>query len=267
MAAGIVMLIMPRVQAVITAYGWRPATTSWRRSRAWPDRRVGVPRRLRRARPGGGGGRTGSVGGGLGEGLRDRRFWLMFLAMLTINMCFGGILGQLPALLSDAGMAATNIGLAMSLLIGAAMVGRLVEGFLMDRLWPPLVALCTLLVPVGGLLLLLEPTASLPRAALIVALLGFAQGGEASQLSFFIPRYFGFRPTARSMVRSRSASASRWRPAAPCSASSTTARAATTAHCWWRSAGLVVGALSMFATGFGRPLGRPCAAARAAPSA
>jgi hypothetical protein len=63
----------------------------------------------------------------------------------------------------------------------------------MDRLWPPAVALGTLLVPIGGLLLLLEPSSSLLRAALVVALLGFAQGGEASQLSFFIPRYFGFR--------------------------------------------------------------------------
>jgi MFS family permease len=267
MAAGIVMLIMPAVQAVITAYGWR---TGYYFLASLPGVAgiaalvflvgSGAPARAAAAGP-------QPVGGGLGDGLRDRRFWLLFLAMLTINICFGGILGQLPALLSDAGMAAPNIGLVMSLLIGAAMVGRLAEGFLMDRLWPPLVALCTLLVPVGGLLLLLEPTASLPRAALIVALLGFAQGGEASQLSFFIPRYFGFR-----------AYGAIYGALAIGISISLATGGAMFGFVYDRTGrydgallvavgGLVVGALSMFATGFGGRWGGLGLPARAAPSA
>jgi len=193
LSSAIVMLIVPAVQGVISRDGWRAGYYVL----AMGPGLVGVaalfflvgPAPPRALATGGADSRPAPSR----RWLRDRRFWLMFAAMLSINMCFGGILSQLPALLSDAGMSAGNVGFAMSLLIGAATIGRLVEGVLIDRIWPPLVALFTLLVPVAGLLLLLEPSPSLGRAVLVVGLLGFAQGGEASQLSFFIPRYFGFR--------------------------------------------------------------------------
>jgi MFS family permease len=267
-AAMLVMLMVPAVQATISSYGWRGGYYLLAAGPAV----VGLgalfiligPRPVATAQTAGG---EKSAGVGLAEGIRDRRFWLMFLAMLTANLCFGGILGQLPALLSDAGMAGRNVGLVMSLLIGAAMVGRLVEGLLIDRIWPPLVALVTLLVPVAGLLLLLEPSASLPRAVLIVALLGFAQGGEASQLSFFIPRYFGFRAYG----------AIYGALAIGISLSMATGGAmfgfvfdrtgAYDGALLAAAAGLIVAALSMFATGFGgswRGLNLPARAARPA---
>ncbi len=192
-AALMVMLIMPATQAVIAARGWRAGYLFLAALPAviglgalllilppMPEKTIASPPHSPSGVP-------------LSAALRDRRFWLMFLAMLTANMCFGGLLGHLPALLGDRGMSPLTIGLVMSGLTGAAMFGRLTEGFLMDRLWAPAVACVTLLAPVAGLLLLLEPTASVPRAMAAVLLIGFAQGGEASQLSFFTARYFGFR--------------------------------------------------------------------------
>ena len=248
------MVFMPGLQAVIAAYGWRAGyyllallpgvvglgalvfligPTPYEPSPA-PLLASGDP-----------------LGAPLSEGMKDRRFWLMFLTMLTANMCFGGILGQLPAMLSDAGMSGANVGLVMSCLIGAAMVGRLLEGLLMDRIWPPLVALVTLLTPVAGLVLLLEPSASMPRAILIVGLLGFAQGGEASQLSFFIPRYFGFRAygaiygaLAIGISLSLAIGGAMFGFVFDRTASYDGALLIA-------AGGLVVGALSMFATGFG----------------
>jgi predicted MFS family arabinose efflux permease len=81
----------------------------------------------------------------------------------------------------------------MSLLTASTVAGRLLNGVALDRLWAPGVAGGTLLIPIGGLLLLLSPHTDLPQALSVVLLLGIAQGGEATILSYFTARYFGFR--------------------------------------------------------------------------
>jgi MFS family permease len=191
LSAFMVVLILPTVQAVIARYGWRAgylclaglsgilgvgAVTLLVRTGARVER--GTRGALQR--------------GPLAAALHDRRFWLMFIAMLSANMCFGGLLGQLPAMLGDRGISPMQVGFVMSLLAMAAVCGRLLEGVAMDRLWAPAVAFTTLLIPIAGLMLLLEPKASLRQAVSAVFLIGLAQGGEATTLSFFIARYFGF---------------------------------------------------------------------------
>jgi MFS family permease len=189
-AAFMVVLILPSVQAVIAHYGWRAGYLCL----AGLSGVVGVVAVASLVRTGT---RQAAVHGTLRLGsltgaLRDRRFWLMFTAMLAANMCFGGLLGQLPAMLADRGISAMQVGFVMSLLAMAAVCGRLLEGVAMDRLWPPAVACATLLIPIVGLMLLLKPEASLRQAVAAVFLIGLAQGGEATTLSFFIARYFGF---------------------------------------------------------------------------
>ena len=96
-------------------------------------------------------------------------------------------------MLTDRGITAMQAGFVMSLLTAATVAGRLLNGVAMDRLWAPGVASATLLIPIGGLALLLAPHTGLPIAVGAVLLLGMAQGGEATILSFFTARYFGFR--------------------------------------------------------------------------
>jgi MFS family permease len=192
LSALIVTAIMPLVASLIASQGWRIAYLVLAGAPGLlglgavllfvpPHRRLAVVPK------------TGEGHASLAGALRDRRFWLIFVAMLAANLAFGGILGQLPAMLADRGVSAVGVGLAMSLLTASTVVGRLTNGVLMDRLWAPAVAGGTLLIPIGGLMLLLAPHAELGRAVAAVILLGLAQGGEATILSFFIARYFGFR--------------------------------------------------------------------------
>jgi predicted MFS family arabinose efflux permease len=188
----LIALISPTVQAIISKYGWQtgyfflaclPAIVGLGGVLAL------VPR-YKRSRPAftSEGGRSAFT-----MALRDRRFWLMFVAMLSANMCFGGLLGQLPAMLADRGISPIQVGFVMSLLAMAAVCGRLLDGVAMDRLWAPAVACVMLLIPIAGLMLLLEHRASVPRAIVAVFLIGLAQGGEGTTLCFFTARYFGFR--------------------------------------------------------------------------
>jgi MFS family permease len=188
----IVMVLSPSLQAIIAAHGWRVgylflAATSGLLGLGAVI--VFVPSAPRIAVD------TSQMEGqgALRVAMRDRRFWLMFVAMLLANLCFGGLLGQLPALLADRGLAPLQVGFAMSLMGGAGVMGRIVSGIAMDRLKPSLVSGVVLLVPIGGLLFLMKSHSVLADAVLAVFLIGSAQGGEATILSFLTARFFGLR--------------------------------------------------------------------------
>ncbi len=190
LSALVVMLISPGLQTVIAWGDWRAgyvmlaclsglvgvAAVALLLPAGASRRLVAAPRERRHV---------------LGSALRDERFWLMFVAMLAANLCFGGLLGQLPALLGDRGLSPLDVGVAMSLMSAATVGGRLISGVAMDRLWAPGVASATLVLPIFGLALLLSPHLNVAAAIGAVLLVGSAQGGEATILSFFTARYFG----------------------------------------------------------------------------
>jgi predicted MFS family arabinose efflux permease len=79
-------------------------------------------------------------------------------------------------------------------LIGlSALSGRLVGGWLLDRLWAPLVALVILASPGISCVLLAQAGVSAPEAMLSIGLIGFAVGVEYDLIAFLIARYFGMR--------------------------------------------------------------------------
>jgi predicted MFS family arabinose efflux permease len=74
----------------------------------------------------------------------------------------------------------------------ALIVGRLIAGYLLDRIFAPYVALFFIFVPLVGLgLLFLPATPAVALAATICVGLGL--GAEVDLIAFMIARYFGFR--------------------------------------------------------------------------
>jgi sugar phosphate permease len=131
------------------------------------------------------------------ECFRDRRFWLLILAIFISTLAIGGFLGQLYPLLLSLNLspaAAAALGSAFALSIG---IGRILSGFLLDHLRPPLVVSACLCLAALGVLLLktlhLSPSGS-PAALLAVALVGLAQGAELDFMAFYALRLFGQRP-------------------------------------------------------------------------
>jgi MFS family permease len=129
----------------------------------------------------------------VGEVLRDRRFWTMALGFLIVAFALAGPAPNLEKILSLAGIApATVIGLT-SLIGLSALAGRLIGGWLVDRLWAPGVAFVILSAPALSCWLLASAALTPAMAAFAISLIGFALGVEYDLLAFFIARYFGMR--------------------------------------------------------------------------
>jgi MFS family permease len=129
---------------------------------------------------------------GFAEAVRTWRYWAMaltfFFAATTIN---GSIIHVVP-LLTDRGIAPGVAAAALSAAGLALIVGRLVAGYLLDKIFAPYIAVFFLLCPMAGLAILGSGVAgSWPLVGTI--LLGLGIGAEIDLLSFIISRYFGIR--------------------------------------------------------------------------
>jgi MFS family permease len=129
----------------------------------------------------------------VGEVLRDRRFWTMAMGFLIVAFALAGPAPNLEKILTLAKIApATVIGLT-SLIGLSALTGRLIGGWLIDRLWAPGVAFVILSAPALSCWLLASAALTPAMAAFAIGLIGFALGVEYDLLAFFIARYFGMR--------------------------------------------------------------------------
>ena len=125
----------------------------------------------------------------LGEALRGPRFWILIVSFLFICAAVTGVNANLVPMLTDRGLGAVEAAGYASLLGLFVIVGRLVAGFLLDRLWAPVVGLIVLVPSALSCLLLQQGVA--PAAA--VAFLGLAGGAEFDLIAFLCLRYFGTR--------------------------------------------------------------------------
>lgn len=127
------------------------------------------------------------------ESLRDRRFWLLALAMVGANLPLGGIISQLQPMLSDKGVEPATAAFLGSSYAAAIFVGRLGVGVLLDRLWAPGVGCAAIGAAAAGLLMLTPEAPSLTMIVVALAAIGLAHGAEGDLLAFYAARYLGRR--------------------------------------------------------------------------
>jgi predicted MFS family arabinose efflux permease len=123
------------------------------------------------------------------EALRDRRFWLIACALLLVSTVTQGLVVHTVPLLTDNGYspeAAATLMIAVGL---STMAGRLLSGYLVDKIFAPFVAATFFLLPCLGIYLL-DSTIS-PVAGIIS--LGLASGTEIDMIGFLTSRYFGMK--------------------------------------------------------------------------
>ena len=123
------------------------------------------------------------------EALGGRRFWLIACALLLVSTVTQGMVVHTVPLLTDKGYspeAAATLMIAVGL---STMVGRLLSGYLVDRIFAPFVAASFFLLPCLGIYLL-DSTIS-PVVGIIS--LGLASGTEIDMIGFLTSRYFGMK--------------------------------------------------------------------------
>ena len=126
------------------------------------------------------------------QAIRTPTYWKIIGGVLAATLPLGGFLNQLTALMSDKGLSIQAVGFLASVFVVMVVVGRAGIGHFLDTLRPPLVGLCVMwATALGVLVLLLSPGASLPLAAVVVALIGCAMGANGDIQAFFAARNFG----------------------------------------------------------------------------
>lgn len=129
--------------------------------------------------------------------LGKRAFWFIAITLLGVSIGTFGILGVLIATLTDRGVSPHQ---AATVLSGAGLSswgGRIVVGWLLDRLWAPLVTSLVCLGAFIGVLIIAFGGQSLPLVLLGASLLGLALGSEGDILTYLCGRYFSLPAFSR----------------------------------------------------------------------
>ena len=95
-------------------------------------------------------------------------------------------------LLTDRGIPTSTATAVLSAAGLALVAGRLLAGYLLDRIFAPYVAVAFFLAPLAGILLLLLGS-SPSVAAIATVLVGVGLGAEVDLMAFLLSRYFGMR--------------------------------------------------------------------------
>lgn len=131
-----------------------------------------------------------------GTAVRHWRFWALGLATACIYVVLGGIAPNLVPAMHDIGVDGRAAASIMGWFGMAVVLGRIVVGALIDRIWAPIVAAVVLvLAAIGCLALQATPDRRMVTAA--VVLIGLATGTELDVLGYLTSRYFGLADYAR----------------------------------------------------------------------
>ncbi|HEX7783043.1 MAG TPA: MFS transporter [Sphingobium sp.] len=124
--------------------------------------------------------------------VRLREFWILAAAFFFVAVGVCGVSAHIIPLLGDTGIAPATATLAISASGLALIAGRLLAGFLLDRLYAPYVAAAFFLAPLFGITIILLSNTMI-WAVVATILVGLGLGAEVDLIAFLISRYFGMR--------------------------------------------------------------------------
>jgi len=129
------------------------------------------------------------------EAMRTLTFWQLCAVFFCVAACANGAIAHIAPLLSDRGVSGRTAALAASLFGAASIVGRVVNGYLVDRFFAPRVAAVLFGGATAGVAILWSGLTG-GAVFLAAALLGLAIGAESDVMPFLVSRYFGMRSMA-----------------------------------------------------------------------
>ena len=182
------MLLPAVTQVAITHYGWRnaylllallalvvgfPLTASWVREQPLSrgQTKPQEPSAVRAA-------------------LVSRTFWVIAITVCFYAFSVNGAIAHLSAILTDRGIGVQGAAYCVSIIGATGLLGRLITGAVLDRLFGPRVSQVMLLCTVAGIVLLSVAT-SLSTGLLAAGLIGFSMGSEGDITPYLLSRYFG----------------------------------------------------------------------------
>jgi MFS family permease len=129
----------------------------------------------------------------LPQALRTYAFWGIGLGLLLAGFGTSGVIPNLIPLLTDRGLTAMGAAEIAGLMGFAVIAGRLLAGYLIDRIWAPAVAAVLLGVPAVASFILAGEQHSQMVTTVAAMVVGLAGGAEYDLLAFLTARYLGFK--------------------------------------------------------------------------
>lgn len=132
------------------------------------------------------------------DAIRSPRFWALNVGLSLVVSATVSMVSNTVPLLRDKGLSAAEASHIFGSFGVALIGGRLIAGYLIDRLWAPGVAAVALALPALGCALLsttgADQTGMLAIATLLV---GAGAGAEFDIAAYLVARYFGMRDYGR----------------------------------------------------------------------
>jgi predicted MFS family arabinose efflux permease len=129
--------------------------------------------------------------------LGKRTFWLISVTIIGISVGTFGVLAILVPLLTDRGLTAKDAATILSVAGVSSWAARIVTGWVLDRVWAPLVTSVVCMGACVGVLAIALGGSSAPLLALGASLTGVALGAEADLLTYLCSRYFRLQAFSR----------------------------------------------------------------------
>jgi predicted MFS family arabinose efflux permease len=125
------------------------------------------------------------------EVLRLPVFWCAAAGFILYGFCAGGITVNLVPFLTASGLSRGTAASYMGLLGVFSLAGRLLTGFVIDRL--PVGPVCAVILLLEAMAFAAFGLFGASAVGVAISVTGFAFGGEVSCMSYAIARYFGVR--------------------------------------------------------------------------
>lgn len=136
--------------------------------------------------------RAGAPGMEFSEAARSPKFWAITIAFFLGFAAVNGTLIHLVPLLTDRKLPISTATMALSISGVALIAGRIVAGYLLDRIFASYIAIFFLVCPMIGVAILGSgATGAWPIVGTVF--LGLGVGGEIDLMAFMVGRYFGLR--------------------------------------------------------------------------
>lgn len=121
--------------------------------------------------------------------LCSRNFVLLAVAFVLLGLLTGAIPSHTVPLLVENGVAVQDAAIIASSLGIALIAGRVITGYLLDRIFAPFLILAAVMLAVVGLLIIMSGASGIALMAIAIGLIGFTIGADGDFLSYLISRY------------------------------------------------------------------------------
>ena len=127
----------------------------------------------------------------LKQALKGYKLWALCIALLCVAVGISGVITNLVPILTDRGLPVSDAAHFAGYIGISVIAGRLLAGFLMDKVWAPAVAALFLGMPLVSAIILQQPLLNETQIMIAALIVGLAAGAELDIMAYLISRYFG----------------------------------------------------------------------------